>query len=86
MKASGNNDVLTCCENLFKCQKGECFLVRDKGLTWSEADRPWTDQNLVVWEAQKLLERFEHPSRLKDYEIQVDQSGHITVELGVYNG
>lgn len=86
MRAEGNNDVVVCAENIFKCQRGECFLVRDKGLPGEATDRIWINQSVLIAEARAQLSRFEHPSRLKNYEVTASKDGQISIELGVYDG
>lgn len=86
MKAYGNNDVKVCVANLFRCRRGECFLVRDKGMDGSFIDRTNPDEAQMIYDAMQLVERFEHPSRVKAIDVTLDREKNLTIEAGVYSG
>lgn len=86
MREQGNNDPVLCVYNLFRCRYGECFLVRDKGLDGSLIDSSAVDPAQVIFDARALIDKFEHPTRIKSTDLTIDDEGKLTIEMGAYHG
>lgn len=83
MLANGNNELITCMNNLMLMRRGECAYNRIKGLEQDIIDMTMEDAELELMEdADFVVEQYEPRASLDDVEMEVDnEDGTLSVHI-----